>query len=357
MRQSLLDLLQHQIKEGLHLGARLYVSRQHETQLDLSVGQASEGVPMTTDTRLLWMSAGKPITAVALLQQVERRLLALNDPVTHYLPEFGIKGKDPILIQHLLTHTGGFRLADKIELLDWAQAIREICAVPLEPNWEIGKKAGYHISGSWLILAELIQRTDPKKRNIATYLKEEVYTPCGMKDTALGLTTSPTNLSTMHLSELGTCTPHPLHSDPARLFQWRTGSHLIGPAQELGRFYEALLTQDGSLLQPETIKLMTQRHRQGVYDQTFRHIIDFGLGVAINSSQYAESNVPYGYGRLASSNTFGHGGNQSSIAFADPKHQLVFVYITNGMPGEAAHQKRMRDVMNLVYEELGLSGN
>jgi CubicO group peptidase (beta-lactamase class C family) len=110
------------------------------------------------------------------------------------------------------------------------------------------------------------------------------------------------------------------------------------------------------ILQPETIEAMTSRVRQGLFDQTFQHVIDFGLGVMINSNRHGAETVPYGFGRHASPGAFGHGGSQSSIGFADPEHDLVVVIIANGAPGEPAHQRRNRELTSAIYEDLGLAG-
>ncbi|NJK91674.1 MAG: beta-lactamase family protein [Blastochloris sp.] len=349
------DLLNRQISEALHPGARLYVSIQGKTLINLSVGQASPGIPVREDTRFLWMSAGKPFTALAILQQIERGNLLLDQPVADVLPDFAQRGKDGITLRHLLTHTGGFRLADKVQVHHWPQAIAEVCATPLEPNWTPGEKAGYHVSGSWLILGELIRRVDG--RDIPDYLQDELFSSPGLEGSFLGQDPldDPSTRATMQLTEGNPFLPHPLWADPARLSQWRTGSNLIGTAQALGRFYETLLQGGDPWLCPESVTLMTQRHRQGMFDQTFRHTIDCGLGLILNSAEYGTLSVPYGYGHHASRDTFGHGGNQCSLAFADPRHHLVFVYLTNGMPGETLHQQRMKQVANTVYEELGLA--
>jgi CubicO group peptidase (beta-lactamase class C family) len=240
-----------------------------------------------------------------------------------------------------------------VDVADWDQAIREVCDIPVEPNWAIGEKAGYHIGGSWLILGEIIRRLDG--RSIRDYLQEDVFIPAGMKGCSLGQAFPDDKSSVMHLTEKSAIIPHPLMADPQRLKQWRTGSTVMGPAQALGHFYETLLQGGGNLLKPETVQLMIRRHRKGLFDQTFRHVIDFGLGFILNSAEYGPKTVPYGYGSHASPECFGHGGNQSSIALADPRHQLVVVYITNGMPGETAHQQRMRTILDAVYEELGLT--
>lgn len=110
-----------------------------------------------------------------------------------------------------------------------------------------------------------------------------------------------------------------------------------------------------SILRPQTIEAMIARHRVGLFDHTFKHIIDWGLGFILNSRQYGVDTVPYGYGPHASPRTFGHGGRQSSVGFADPEHGLVVAAVFNGTPGEARHDRRLRAFTAAVYEDLELS--
>ena len=49
----------------LHIGAQLFVWHKGRTVVDVAVGEARPGVRMTTDTLMLWLSATKPITALA----------------------------------------------------------------------------------------------------------------------------------------------------------------------------------------------------------------------------------------------------------------------------------------------------
>src|SRR5204863_8448629 len=109
-------------------------------------------------------------------------------------------------------------------------------------------------------------------------------------------------------------------------------------------FYEMLLRggafDGGRILSPQTVAAMTARHRVGMMDRTFKHIMDWGLGFIINSSQYGDPEVPYGYGEYASPHTFGHSGAQSSCAFCDPQHGLVVAWVCNGRPGEPRHLAR-----------------
>src|SRR5262245_3009030 len=109
MLDCTLQTLQQGITDGLHLGAQIYVSIDGKTICDEGVGEARFGVPMTRDSINWWLSASKPITAVAIAQQWERGNLELDDRVAAHIPEFARGGKEAITIRHLLTHTGGFR--------------------------------------------------------------------------------------------------------------------------------------------------------------------------------------------------------------------------------------------------------
>jgi CubicO group peptidase (beta-lactamase class C family) len=141
----------------------------------------------------------------------------------------------------------------------------------------------------------------------------------------------------------------------------RPGGSGRGPVRELARFYQMLLnggSLDGArIVSPQTVEAMTARHRVGMFDQTFKHVMDWGLGFIVNSNQYGADTVPYGYGPHASWRTFGHSGYQSSVAFADPKNELAVAIVFNGTPGEAAHDRRVRGVLRGLYEDLGLVEN
>jgi CubicO group peptidase (beta-lactamase class C family) len=108
------------------------------------------------------------------------------------------------------------------------------------------------------------------------------------------------------------------------------------------------------VLQPETVAQMTRRDREGAFDVTFQHVVDFGLGVIVNSRRYGE-HVPYGFGSNAAESSFGHGGSQSSIGFADPENGVVVAAVANGFPGEEAHNDRFRALNTAIYEDLGIA--
>ncbi len=144
---------------------------------------------------------------------------------------------------------------------------------------------------------------------------------------------------------------------PPRLERPSPGSSARGPIRELGRFYEELLSAlkgESDLFTAQTVEAMTSPHRVGELDRTFQHVVDFGLGFLVDSNRYGADTVPYGFGKHCSPRTFGHGGAQSSMGFADPEHDLVVAWAANAQIGEPRHNARNRAINTAIYEDLGL---
>ena len=345
--------------DGLHLGAQLYVSHGGATVADLAVGEARPGVAMRPDTLMPWFSSTKPLVAVAVAQCWERALLDLDDPVARHVPEFGVGGKTRVTIRHVLTHTAGFRWADRFGKIDgpfavsWEETLARIVAAPLETGWEPGRTAGYHPTSGMFVLAEIVRRVDG--RPFARYVREAICEPLGMHDTWVGVPperwrTYGDRIGLMHNTE--TATPRPLKRLDTEAVAARSvpGGGGRGPIRELGIFYEMLAgrgTRGGvRLLSPQAVEALTARHRVGMMDRTFGIVIDWGLGFMIDAMMF---------GRHCSPRTFGHGGAQSSVGFCDPEHGLVVAAVTNGMPGRARHYPRFEAIANAIYEDLGLA--
>lgn len=362
MFESTIQFLQAGVEKGWHTGGQLFISHNGQVELDYAFGAARTGVPMEPGTLLQWFSSGKPIAAVAIAQLHERRLLDWDDPVARHIPEFAAQGKEDIALRHLLNHTAGLRLADRLSPdLPWSEMIQRISETPIERDWLPGVKAGYSTQASWYILGEIVRRLDG--RTLDLYAREEIFQPLGMPDSWLALPPEEfahygTRLGLLYEKPKGEWQPIAMQDAPGMALL-RPGSSARGPVRELGRFYQMLLaggSRDGQqILQPESIQTLTSRHRTGLYDHTFFHTLDFGFGFIIDSNRYGAGTVPYGYGLHASPETFGHSGAQSSSAFSDPAHQLVVAWVMNGLPGERPHQERARGLNTTIYEDLGLA--
>jgi len=346
---------------GLHLGAQVYVSRRGEVVADGALGEIRPGEPLTADALMLWLSASKPLTAVAVAVLWERGLLTLDDPIALHVPAFAAGGKEGITLRHALTHTGGFRmLATGWPGLSWDEVIAKVCATRREPRWEPGKTAGYHQAGSWFILGEILRRLSG--RSFPDFLRDAVLTPCGMEASHLGMTgelyrTLEPLLAPSYDTSDGKSEDLGWHSELHSTRPSPAGGGR-GPVRDLGRFYEMLLRggvgPGGRVITPQTVEALTARHRVGLYDKTFRHVMDWGLGL-IPDPKLHDGGAPYAYGGHCSARTVGHSGYRSTTAFADPEHGLAVAVAFNGLPAPEVHAERMRSTLEAIYEDLGLA--
>lgn len=355
------SVIQEGIARQLHTGCQLFVSHSGTVVADCGIGESFPGQPMTSDTINLWLSAGKPLTSIAICQLWERGQLDLDDLISKFIPEFAAGGKQRVTIRHVLTHTCGFRTVETgWPDVTWDATIRRICEAPIETDWVVGKTAGYHTSSSWFVLGEILARLTG--RSYAETMRRDLFEPLSMNDTWSSLTPNQISnfgerLGRMYARERG----------ELQLLDWNTqvrcgmaspGANTRGPIRELGRFYEMLLnrgkTAQGTLLSPQTVEAITARHRVGSFDATLAHVVDFGLGVIVDSNLYGVETVPYGYGRYCSPRTFGHGGAQSSQGWCDPENAVVVAYYFNGRPGEGQHSRRTRHLNEAIYLDLGI---
>lgn len=364
-----------QVAAGLELGGQIYLALRGEVVADAAFGEARPGEPMRRDHLMLWMSSTKPVAAVAICQLWERGRLELDDPVARHIPEFAQGGKDRVTVRHLLTHTGGVRMLDTgWPGAGWDGTVARVCAQRLEPRWEPGRKAGYHLASSWFILGELVRRLDG--RPFEVYVRDEIFTPLAAADCWIGMPAERYRAYGGRIAPMfdvaaaagaaGAAAPPPRPApwtdngatSEARIVVPSPGGNGCGPIRELARLY--LMIAAGGvfggrrLLRRETVEALAARHRVGMVDATFRARLDWGLGVIVNSAHYGEPEMPYGYGPFAGPRTYGHSGARSSTAFADPEAGLVVALAVNGMPADDAHRLRFERLTAALYRDLEL---
>ena len=355
------------VRDGLHPGAQVFVSLAGETVADAAVGEARPGTPMTRDSIALWMSMGKPMTAALVAKLVDRDMLEVDQPVADWIDGFASGGKENITIRHVLTHTGGFRnVGSNWSPEPWAKVIDRIAAASLEEDWTPGETAGYHVASGWYVLAEVCRRAlgvEPTDAAMAAMYRRELLGPLGMADAWIGMPRPRyldygSRLALAYDTSKDEHKPMAFPNTEAGFVLCRPGGNARGPVRAMGRFYEQLLIDRGDLtgerfLSEPTARTFTSRQRVGLRDCTFGAAIDWGYGFLLNEA--GGRRIPYGYGPHASPDAFGHSGNQSSCAFADPPHALAVAWLTNGLPGELAHQRRQTAINAAIYEDLRLA--
>jgi CubicO group peptidase (beta-lactamase class C family) len=354
---AVVALLEDGIAADWHDCSQAVVSIDGQTVLEIAVGESHPGRALRTDDVMLWYSAGKPLTTVAVLQLWEQRRLELDDLVATFIPGWG-GGKERATVRHLLTHTGGFPMFARDTYdreVTYAEGVAAVAAAPAE--WEPGTAAGYHATSAWRILGAIVEAVDG--RPIDQYVRDEVLAPLGAHDASLGVPIDeqarlgdrivPVVWKGHVLPKIdadGSLSMAPyridnVHNEPWHIAKVEPAGGMRGPASSLARFYESLLGFGPRLLDPHTVDTMTAVHRYGMKDGVLGRRIPWGLGVQVEFTG--------GTTRRA----FGHGGMASSRGLADPICGLVIVVIANGLPNFIAAERRVFEVTNAVYSALG----
>jgi CubicO group peptidase (beta-lactamase class C family) len=349
-------LLEQGIDRAGYVGVQLHVWTTDGPVVDLAIGSASDGQPLTDCTVVRWLSGTKPIIAVAVAQLWEKGKLALDDSVTRYINEFQRDNRPDVTLRHLLTHTAGFRDDPPRGALaqPWEQAVRTACESELEEGWIPGQMATYSTWTAFLLLGEVVRRVDG--RRIDQYVREEVFLPLGMEDCFLSMSPATYNAYRGRLADLAYVTPDGPLPDPL-LNDERLAAHCWpalgarGPARQIARMYRSLLPRGeadvGRILSPPTVEAITARHQRGIRYTRFLKDVCWGLGMLSG---------PEMFGPYCSSRTFGGRGHGSSVALADGTHQLVVAAAWTGMlQDENQHGGRVRALTAAIYEDLNLA--
>jgi CubicO group peptidase (beta-lactamase class C family) len=147
------------------------------------VANVVTGAPMREDTGFLFGSVTKIMTTMLVLQQVERGVLELDQPVVSYLPEFmltapGAAGK--ICVRHLLTHTSGidadlfFPVAEGSGALEaYLDGLGRHCGTLFEPDEYVS-----YSNGGMIVAGRLLEVVTG--RSYHELLEREVYASVGM---------------------------------------------------------------------------------------------------------------------------------------------------------------------------------
>ena len=127
-----------------------------------------------------------PFTGIAVMQQVERGKLSLDDDISKFIPEFPLQGHH-VTIRQLLNHTSGIvdyhYLGDPIEATSrQPKALDEVMALYAGKNWvnEPGKKWDWSISG-FQLLVTIVERVTGQ--SFPDYVQQNIFQPAGVKST------------------------------------------------------------------------------------------------------------------------------------------------------------------------------
>ena len=310
----------------------------------------------TNDTRFLIWSCTKAVVAGVVWQLMGEGLLDVERTVASYIPEFATNGKDVVTVDQVLLHTAGFPMAPMSPMRWSTSAGRREAFSRWRLTWEPGSRFEYHPLAAWWVLAELIYEVTGDDQRAA--VRKRICEPLGLHRLQLGVPEDE-QTDVADVSVIGTPAPTPeakLAADmvpalntPAARAAGIPGGGAISTAADVAMYYQALLSNPGSLWSPAVLADVT-----GVIRNTFRDVPKLGMpanrsrGVVIRGS-HDLAHLMMHFGPGTSPRAFGHDGAGGMIAWADPATGLSFCFLTNGMETEGAREAaRCQDFATLA---------
>jgi D-alanyl-D-alanine carboxypeptidase len=184
-----LDAIVQQVMAREHVvGASVLVTRRGRVILHKGFGFADLGLDAPARDETVYHVVGPmlPFTGIAVMQQVERGKLSLDDDISKFIPEFPLQGHH-VTIRQLLNHTSGIvdyhYLGDPIDATSrQPKALDEVMALYAGKNWvnEPGAKWDWSISG-FQLLVTIVERVTGE--SFSDYVRQNIFQPAGVKST------------------------------------------------------------------------------------------------------------------------------------------------------------------------------
>ncbi|GLK57649.1 CubicO group peptidase (beta-lactamase class C family) [Methylopila capsulata] len=353
------------------VGAVVLVARDGKLVYRRAAGLADReaGLPMREDVIFRLASVTKPLVTAAAMRLADDGALALDAPVTRWLPDFRPRladGSAPeITIRHLLTHTSGlsyrfiepaespYHLRDVSDGLDqpglsMAENLTRLAAVPLA----FAPGTAWRYSLAIDVLGAAMERA--AGASLPDLVAALVTDPLGLRDTRFGVADMD-RLATPYVN----ATPAPIAMAdgvavaldagaaifaPSRIIDPASypsgGAGMSGTAGDVLAFLEAIRTGGAPILGPATIAKMTRDH-VGPQAETQGPGWGFGYGWAVLDDPEA-AQTPQARGTLQWGGAYGHSW------FVDRANALTVVALTN-TAFEGMNGRFVADVRDAAY--------
>ena len=177
-------VIQTAIEEGKIPGAVMLVARRGKTVYRKAFGlrakQPTEE-PMTVDSIFDIASLTKVLaTATSIMILVEEGKIALNQPVSEFIPPFARRGKEKVTLLHLLTHHSGLR--PDLDMVPKWQGYKK--AIDLACRERLVSEPGTQFIYSdinYILLGEVVHQVSGM--GLDQFAAERIFRPLGMVDT------------------------------------------------------------------------------------------------------------------------------------------------------------------------------
>lgn len=336
------------VRSGRVGGAAVLVKQHGKEIFRACYGNSAPGVPLSPDALFRLASMTKPITALAILKQMEKGLLSPDDTLDRFIPEFGEmeigrmrdgqleivgKAQGKINLLHLLTHTSGVGcepLTAYVEGLytperedTLAHVAQAYASYPL--SFEPYTAQAYSGRVGFDLLARVVELTAGMPYN--EYLTKEIFTPLHMVDTTFEPTEAQWDrMVCLHDYRDEQAVFYPF--DRKHIFEqlplsyFCGGGGLASTLSDYEKFTDMLLaggkTADGKrLVSEQSVRLM---RTVAVPDSIMPGNQKWGLGVRIICDDSYVALPP---------NTFGWSGAYGTHFWVDPDNGIIGIYMKN----------------------------
>jgi CubicO group peptidase (beta-lactamase class C family) len=347
-------------KTGNYPLITMCLRRNGEIVLNRSIGYAQGNSPEglaadakigTPDTPICLFSGSKLVTAMLIHMLNEQGKINLLDPISYYIPEYGVNGKRRATIFHLLSHRGGIPRIDADvtpELLfDKEQILKQLYAA--QPVSASGTHLAYHAVTAGYILGEIIERVTGQTAR--EFLAENIEKPMGLDyfnyglkpeyrdDVALNYATGlhPSLGTDQYLNRVlggGLQLAVDVTNDTRFMDTICPAGNIYTSAEQSGRFYEMLLSggeyQGKQIMNPKTVFRSTLPTSGLSIDRTLLAPMRYALGPMLGSN-------PIGLFGPMTGQAFGHLGFSNILCWADPERDISVSILTTGKSVVGTH--------------------
>lgn len=340
--------------------AQVYVSVGGQVLLDFGAGVDGACSPVGADSLFVVYCAAKPVLAVAIGCLLEAGELSLDDRIGDVLDTDGVPAElVPITVAQLLSHTAGLHDLRAHEVAAMPPRLHRSIVRGMRPpvGWARGRSVAYSEAASWQLLGECVEAVSGV--GARAFVDRRVLQPFGIVDDLFvgGMTESEFEERRGRLavnSWLTGATARPLLVERTRRFRCLGSPAFANTAtmRAIGRFYEGVLGDlrgAGAVLRASTAAQLVGPASHGD-DLAMGRRCGYGHG-------FMTGLVEHEFGRYCSASAFGHTGYRGmTVAFCDPRSDLVVAYHLNGLCDAATGVGFRRPVMvEMIYRALGLA--
>lgn len=341
------------------LGASCTVVAGGEVVVDLWGGWADgeRSRAWTADTLCNAYSVGKPLVALAVLQQVAAGRVDLDARADTVWPEL-VAGQRGATVRDVLCHRAGVpairQPMTNDDLWDWDAMCAAIAAT--EPWWTPGTRHAYHSNTYGFLVGELARRTSGSMPgdwlqtlgfDLHWGVPDADLARCAdvQWESAVVAPADPSMLASLpeeqQMITLGYVNPPGFSSmGVVNSSEWRQAQipsvNLHASARGIAAAYAGLL--DGTLLDPAVLAEATRAQSEG-WCPVLEREVSFGLGF-----QPTRPDRPFG----PNAGAYGHFGTGGALGFADPVAGVAFGYVMNAVKPRW-QSSRNRRLIDAVY--------